>query len=181
MWKRYAVESMGTLIARFMGPTCGPPPGADRTQVGPMLTTWTLLSVILFRTSWHRDMEISSPLLALCEWKPTIFGGFPSQSSSLVFSLLLAWTNCWTNARDAGDLARYNCNITVPPYCWSSVQCFSLQLVASDCGIGWRPQTVSTQWSRRRESPYRQCSARGRTVPQWHWHWLKTRSRLHMH
>ena len=26
-----------------MGPTWGPP-GADRTQVGPMLTTWTLLS-----------------------------------------------------------------------------------------------------------------------------------------
>ena len=32
-----------TLIARFMGPTCGPS-GADRTQVGPMLAPWTLLS-----------------------------------------------------------------------------------------------------------------------------------------
>ena len=32
-----------TLIARFMGPTWGPP-GADRTQVGPMWATWTLLS-----------------------------------------------------------------------------------------------------------------------------------------
>ena len=32
-----------TLIARFMGPTWGPP-GDDRTQVGPMLATWTLLS-----------------------------------------------------------------------------------------------------------------------------------------
>ena len=30
-------------IARFMGPTWGPP-GADRTQVGPMLAPWTLLS-----------------------------------------------------------------------------------------------------------------------------------------
>ena len=28
------------LIARFMGPTWGPS-GADRTQVGPMLTRWT--------------------------------------------------------------------------------------------------------------------------------------------
>ena len=35
------------LIARFMGPTWGPP-GDDRTQVGPMLVTWTLLSGI-----WH--------------------------------------------------------------------------------------------------------------------------------
>ena len=32
-----------SLIARFMGPTWGLP-GADRTQVGPMLATWTLLS-----------------------------------------------------------------------------------------------------------------------------------------
>ena len=32
-----------SLIARFMGPTWGPP-GADRIQVGPMLAPWTLLS-----------------------------------------------------------------------------------------------------------------------------------------
>ena len=32
-----------TLIARFMGPTRGSS-GADRTQVGPMLAPWTLLS-----------------------------------------------------------------------------------------------------------------------------------------
>ena len=32
-----------TLIARLMGPTWGPS-GADRTQVGPMLAPWTLLS-----------------------------------------------------------------------------------------------------------------------------------------
>ena len=32
-----------TLKTRFMGPTWGPP-GADRTQVGPMLAPWILLS-----------------------------------------------------------------------------------------------------------------------------------------
>ena len=32
-----------TQITRFMGPTWGPP-GDDRTQVGPMLASWTLLS-----------------------------------------------------------------------------------------------------------------------------------------
>ena len=32
-----------SLITRFMGPTWGPS-GADRTQVGPMLAPWTLLS-----------------------------------------------------------------------------------------------------------------------------------------
>ena len=34
---------LGTLIARFVGPTWGPS-GPDRTQVGPMLAPWTLLS-----------------------------------------------------------------------------------------------------------------------------------------
>ena len=38
-----AVVLLPSLIARFMGPTWGPP-GADRTQVGPMMATWTLLS-----------------------------------------------------------------------------------------------------------------------------------------
>ena len=36
---------LGSLIARFLGPTWGPS-GADRTQVGPMLAPWTLLSGI---------------------------------------------------------------------------------------------------------------------------------------
>ena len=37
------VRMITALIAWFMGPTWGPP-GADRTQVGPMLALWTLLS-----------------------------------------------------------------------------------------------------------------------------------------
>ena len=37
------VRYLTTLIARFMGPTWGLP-GADRTQVGPMLAPWSLLS-----------------------------------------------------------------------------------------------------------------------------------------
>ena len=48
-----------TLIARFMGPTWGPS-GADRTQVGPMLAPWTLLSGILRWSSaiFHQDVNI---------------------------------------------------------------------------------------------------------------------------
>ena len=38
-----------TLIARFMEPTWGPS-GTDRTQVGPMLAPWTLLSGYVFFT-----------------------------------------------------------------------------------------------------------------------------------
>ena len=37
------LHSETPLIARFMGPTWGPS-GADRTQMGPMLAPWTLLS-----------------------------------------------------------------------------------------------------------------------------------------
>ena len=37
-WRNYT-----PLIARFMGSTCGPS-GSDRTQVGPMLAPWALLS-----------------------------------------------------------------------------------------------------------------------------------------
>ena len=39
---------MAAQITRFIGPTRGPP-GADGTQVGPMLVPWTLLSG---RTNW---------------------------------------------------------------------------------------------------------------------------------
>ena len=38
-----------TVIARYMGPTLGPS-GADRTQVGPMLAPWTLLSGTLLNS-----------------------------------------------------------------------------------------------------------------------------------
>ena len=45
--------SYDNLIARFMGPTWGPS-RADRTQVGPMLAPWTLLSGYLFsKYSWQ--------------------------------------------------------------------------------------------------------------------------------
>ena len=49
-----------SLIAMFMGPSWGPS-GADRTQVGPMLAPWTLLSGVIYssmdsiiwKLSWH--------------------------------------------------------------------------------------------------------------------------------
>ena len=49
----HTTTSLPFLIARFMGPTWGPP-GADRTQVGPMLAPWTLLSGLLsIRGNYH--------------------------------------------------------------------------------------------------------------------------------
>ena len=49
--EKSAPKLMGSLIARFMGPTQGPS-RADRTQVGPMLAPWTLLSGVIPKQSW---------------------------------------------------------------------------------------------------------------------------------
>ena len=38
----FTYSELSSLIARFMGPTWGLP-GADRTEVGPLLVPWTLL------------------------------------------------------------------------------------------------------------------------------------------
>ena len=45
------LSAKNPLIARLMGPTWGPS-GTDRTQVGPILAPWTLLS----GSFWVRDM-----------------------------------------------------------------------------------------------------------------------------
>ena len=44
--KLLSEPKLASRIARFMGPTWGPS-GADRTEVGPMLAPWTLLSGLL--------------------------------------------------------------------------------------------------------------------------------------
>ena len=48
-WKNkiFGLYCIYILIERFMGPTWGPS-GADRTQVGPMLAPWTLLSGYIY-------------------------------------------------------------------------------------------------------------------------------------
>ena len=47
VWPTVASRPKTALIKRFMGPTWGPS-GADRTQLGPMLAPWTLLSGQLY-------------------------------------------------------------------------------------------------------------------------------------
>ena len=54
------IEREGTLIARFMGPTSR----ADRTQVGPMLAPWTLLSGYLFTLS--SNYTVDTPEWHIC-------------------------------------------------------------------------------------------------------------------
>ena len=62
---------MAPLITRFMGPTWGPS-GADRTQVGPMLAPWILLS---------RSVQD---------------GGISSALTILVPNHCMLWTQLWS-------------------------------------------------------------------------------------
>ena len=56
----YVKNYVDALIARFMGPTWGPS-GADRTQVGPMLAPWTLLSGrLMLRCACYRSVSPKS-------------------------------------------------------------------------------------------------------------------------
>ena len=89
----YCVHNETALIARIMGQTWGPT-GADRTQVGPMLAPWTLLSgwwlvplsslapsavgvyhyhyqinIFFITFALHFGVEISSIKMACCPWK----------------------------------------------------------------------------------------------------------------
>ena len=59
-----------TLIARFMGPTWSPP-GADRTQVGPMSAPWTLLSgkTSKNQSTWTINFVYVFQLIAIFWWR----------------------------------------------------------------------------------------------------------------
>ena len=57
-----------SLIIRFMGPTWGPP-GANRTQVGPMLAPWILLSGF----GWILDKIFTDPRYSFPE---VLYGWF---------------------------------------------------------------------------------------------------------
>ena len=46
------IKSQASQIAKFMGPTWGPP-GSCRPQMGPMLAPWTLLSGVVSRYCHH--------------------------------------------------------------------------------------------------------------------------------
>ena len=81
------------LEASFMGPTWGPP-GADRTQVGPMWATRKLLSGICSTSS-----VLAMVILQSCT-KPSILWTFiiyltRSSQFSIVKHLERSWTSLW--------------------------------------------------------------------------------------
>ena len=57
-----------SLITRFLEPTWGPS-GADRTQVGPMLASWTLLSGIINVNAWSAtDLHKNTMVILVRYW-----------------------------------------------------------------------------------------------------------------
>ena len=82
-----------------------------------------------FKAWWHQYSFKAwwrhKALLTLCEKNQPVTGGFPSQRSvtrSFDGFFECAWTNGWTNRRDAGDLKRHSshCDVTVMKPEWSS-------------------------------------------------------------
>ena len=79
---------------------------STRKQHEPSFQNW-------FLDSWLRhQMETFSAFLALCEGNSIHRSPMNSPNKgqwrrSLMFSLICAWTNCWVNNCDAGDLRRH--------------------------------------------------------------------------
>ena len=77
-----------TQIAKFMGPTCGPP-GSSRPQMGPMLSPWTLLSRMM---SWHGNtFHITGPLCG----EPPVTGDLPTWRLLWLISPWTKWLAFW--------------------------------------------------------------------------------------
>ena len=93
--KALKVALKDTLIARLMGPIWGPS-GADRTQVGPMLAPWTLLS-------GHPSLVSSIPVEHhIMEWIPLQIQTFSFKKiNTLTFSVCVTLFLCvwgwWTH------------------------------------------------------------------------------------
>ena len=79
-----------SLIVRFIGPTWGPS-WADRTQMGPMLAPWTLLSGVFFINNFcliiHANKGVS------LQWYHKELDGISSQQR------LHCLFNCWFRSR----------------------------------------------------------------------------------
>ena len=84
------INHIGIIPAsKVLGPTWGPS-GADRTQVGPMLAPWTLLSGILQHTNvqWNNWAHFRYPFQFLYIPKGITFWTFKISYINLVTSLI---------------------------------------------------------------------------------------------
>ena len=100
-----AMSYTSTLIARFMGPTWGPS-GADRTQVGPMLVPWTLLSAhgwdpvhwFLLNSHHWNDIHFKDVSQFMCD-----LGKYVLCRRHVVGLMMNSlWNRIWSNSCETG-------------------------------------------------------------------------------
>ena len=96
-----------TLITRSMGPTWGPS-GADRTQVGPMLAPWILLSGYWPGTFSFRGKNVCARLYQNILFQIHLMMTFWVQHSDVNFAVIQKRLNCF--ARGGGNCARVGGN-----------------------------------------------------------------------
>ena len=122
------------LITRFMGPTWGPS-GANRTQVGPMLAPWTLLSALaIFHKDSNYNHRYFAPLIPPCpdpettHWDPDGFESCIQQRKttcllSIRISFACARASKLTTTNMYIARARWECQAAVGSSglnaCWS--------------------------------------------------------------
>ena len=94
-----------SLTARFMGPTWGPS-GTDRTQVGPMLAPWTLLSgaLLLRKRCGYHHIYMMSP-----GWCSHVHGYV---NYWLTYSLTAIDDRTYINARVVEYIVHVDWNVT---------------------------------------------------------------------
>ena len=81
LWDIFSVRPKRSQITKFMGPTRGPP-GSYRTQMGPMLAPWSLLSGML------RTIVVSKQGGGGIKWWPIPYSNFLFYSKNIFFG----WT-----------------------------------------------------------------------------------------
>ena len=88
---------------------------------------WSFRESIVAISWWRRQMETFSALLAFVRGIHLSPADSPHKAqwrSALMFSLIHAWTNGWTNNRDAGDLRRhrahYDIIVMITSVSWTS-------------------------------------------------------------
>ena len=94
------ISPYATLKARFLGPTWGPS-GADRTQMGPMLAPWTLLSGYLrawslvdVMTSYLSSIKPFPKSISLPSGTPRMVRLYSYDNQLKYFSLVYIFKKC---------------------------------------------------------------------------------------
>ena len=120
-----------------MGPTWGAS-GADRTQMGPMLAPWTLLSGCIVEMTYSAvDQHLEyTQLIQLCSY----LGSRDSYSRVIVVPLFAL---CYTSGRSLGQGSLWNTKFLKPKKTWHNW----LRYACCTCGIHYIDVIMSTMAS----------------------------------